>query len=229
MSGINSESYWNGRFKQDWDANQGDQQSIFFMKMALDLFPKWLKNYLQSSKKTILDWGCAEGDGTNILSNTYPGCLIQGMDFAETAIDTANKRYAKENLSFIAKDLLKQNHETVYDVVFSSNVFEHFDKPWEVFHKIGEYAKDFFVILVPFNEDENNLIPEHFHSFKTEDFFLKTPEWILVYLEVKNTAEMADTQWLGEQVIAIYASKHIAGKMQLMPINTQTTNLKGSP
>lgn len=217
---VNSEKYWDQRFQHDWDMKNGDQQSIFFMELALDMLPGWLVEDLKAGDRNICDWGCAEGEGTNLMASRFRNCSFEGIDFAETAIKVANKRYPGPNLTFTAKDLLTTSHNTKYDVVFSSNVFEHFTNTWEVFDKISNFAKDLIIMLVPFNEDEANRTPEHFHTFRSDQFKLQGSRWDVVHFEVRNTTG----PWNGQQALVIFAAKKYAEKKGL---NFATLNLAG--
>lgn len=212
---INSGKYWDNRFIEDWDNKQGDKQSIFFMNLALEIFPAWFKKELAKQSMTICDWGCAEGDGTNLLATNFTNCKVEGIDFAATAVENANKRYNRANLSFISKDILKNKHAKKYDIVLTSNVLEHFHDPWNVFDKVSQYARDYFVMIIPFNEDRQNLMSEHFHGFKSEEFKPKMGIWHIVHFEVVDTSLIPGTYWGGQQAVIIFASEGIFRKLGL--------------
>ena len=208
---INSEKYWDNRFKSDWDENSGDKQSEFFMNLMYENLPGWLIDNLAEGIK-VCDWGCAEGDGTQVFAKKFKKSNFTGIDFAETAIKQANSRYKYKNLELTSTDLLKAGvknikHNNRYDVIFASNILEHFTDPWSVFDSIAKHAKDAFVIMVPFREDPNNLHFEHFHSFDESDFSLRRGEWILAYCKVIDTSQIQDTKWNGQQIVAIYIKK----------------------
>jgi hypothetical protein len=215
MSKVNSENYWDSRFKEDWDENNGDKQSIFFMNLALQMLPEWLNQYFKKGNVTVCDWGCAEGDGTNVLAKAFPKCRFTGIDFAATAVESANKRYKNKNLSFKAADLLTTSSSERYDVVISSNVFEHFQDPWKTFETISEYARDIFIMMVPFKEDPENLIPEHFHSFNHDDFKLFGKKWDIAHFKVVDTSILPDTLWGGQQAVVVFVSKEFKKRHEL--------------
>lgn len=215
MSTINSEDYWDKRFIEDWDNKHGDQQSIFFMNLTIERFPEWFKRELGRGSNTVCDWGCAEGDGTRVFAETFPNCKVEGIDFATKAIESANKRYKRSNLSFISKDILKKKHEKKYNIVLASNIFEHFHDPWKVFGKISQYAKDYFIMIIPFNEDRENLMSEHFHGFRTDEFKPKMDKWQIVHFEVVDTSLITGTYWGGQQAIIIFASEKIVKNLSI--------------
>lgn len=212
--GVNSEAYWEGRFREDWDSNNGEVQSTFFGNIAVGLFPDWFKKYLKKESPSFLDWGCAEGEGTNVLHKKFPHVKMVGIDFSDTAISKAQAKF--KGIDFKAVDLLAtKKHSVKYDVVFSSNVFEHFHDPWKIFESVSQYANDFVVILTPFCEPANSRIPEHFYSFTPDAIPARIGEWSLVYVTVKNTAVMKNTLWGGEQVMMIYAKSSTLTKVNL--------------
>ncbi len=215
MGKVNSESYWDDRFKDDWVENSGDKQSQFFMNLAFEMLPDWLTKTLQKGTMTVCDWGCAEGDGTNMLARQFPKTNFTGIDFADTAIEKANGKYKEKNLSFEAVDLLTQAYDKKFDIIFSSNVFEHFEDPWSTFDKVSSFANDVFIMMVPYKEDPDKLIPEHFHSFNEADFRFKTDNWELVYFIAKDVSRLQDTHWFGNQAMAVFVSKEFAKKFSL--------------
>lgn len=75
--------------------------------------------------KFVLDVGSGSGYGSAYLARH--GSKVLGIDASEVAINHSRIRYAGDNVTFEIIDL---NHplpfgERVYDLVFSSNVFEH--------------------------------------------------------------------------------------------------------
>lgn len=216
--GINSLAHWDERFEGDWEANNGNQQSIFFATQALTMLPEWLTKILSRGGKDICDWGCAEGGGTQLLATTFPGCRFTGIDFSANAISTASKRYAStKNITFETVDLLKEAYHKNFDVIFSSNVFEHFSDPFKVFDIISGYAQDMVVMMVPFKEDSENMIQEHLHSFDGHDFKLLSAngDWIISHFAVKNLARIPETQWRGEQAVVAFMRRRYLKELGL--------------
>src|SRR3989304_1575524 len=68
---INSASYWNARFGGGWGGHGGREQTRFFAELALRSLPAWIARDIAVNKLTVLDWGCAEGDATEVL-----GCAL---------------------------------------------------------------------------------------------------------------------------------------------------------
>lgn len=202
---VNSEKYWDKRFSDDWEENQGDKQSIFFAEIAKELFPGWFKDYISKHKSSICDWGCAEGDGTVLLAEQFASSKLTGIDFADTAIEKAKKKH--RTADFLAVDLLQERIDERYDIMFSSNVLEHFVDPWDAFRKIARYADRMVVAMVPYNEPPEKRIPEHFVSFTSQNIPLEIDGWNLAYLKVVDVENREGTLWAGNQAMMIYAKQ----------------------
>jgi len=78
---INSDDYWDRRFAEDWESSQGNAQSRFFARLAIENLPRWLIDQLQHQPLTLCDWGCAEGDGTDVWASYVDSDRITGVDF----------------------------------------------------------------------------------------------------------------------------------------------------
>ena len=72
--------------------------------------------------KRVLDVGCSEGFGTNLLAETAASCL--GADLDADAIAVANQSVGSENLHFVAMDVLTTDPGR-FDAVVTLDVIEH--------------------------------------------------------------------------------------------------------
>ncbi|HEX5944010.1 MAG TPA: class I SAM-dependent methyltransferase, partial [Anaerolineales bacterium] len=159
---LNSKEYWDHRFETDWEAMHGREQSQFFAKLALEHLPSWFFTLARTQEFTFCDWGCAEGDGTKVLSSYFGPDRVCGIDFSEKAIEKARNLY--NDLQFLVEDWLAETgRKTSYDVVFSSNTLEHFRRPYDILSRLLERAGKCVVLLLPFREYD--LHPEHYHTF----------------------------------------------------------------
>src|ERR1700680_3540893 len=146
MYDINSKDYWNMRFTGDWQAALGRQQTAFFAQVALASCPGWFIDDLRAQKLSICDWGCALGDAVPQLARTFPDNTIVGWDFSEVAIQEARK--LAPHFTFHHGEI--RGSEAKFDVIFSSNTFEHFHNPFAVMTEVSVSAKDYLWIVVPF-------------------------------------------------------------------------------
>ena len=83
---INDATYWDHRFATDWASFEGPRQSRFFAKLAIDHLPQWLMDQVRQKALTIADWGCAQGDGTDVWAGYVDSRQITGIDFSPLAI-----------------------------------------------------------------------------------------------------------------------------------------------
>jgi len=199
---INSEEYWSSRFDSDWQDKGGPDQTLFFYRLALDLLPAWLTRQMQAEKLSICDWGCATGEGTSMLAQTFSGS-VTGIDFAERAIIKAKQRFSLPR--FLSIDLMSSSWDEVVDVLFCSNTLEHFQDPWGTLTKISAYARQTLVVLVPFREYHRH--QEHEVTFDVHMVPANIADkFHLVSAQVVNAATMPDSYWPGEQILLVYST-----------------------
>ena len=165
---INSEEYWNYRFKsQDWQKSRGDEQTLHFYILLINAIPSNILEELESKKQTIIDFGCAQGEGTSFFAQILLRTIVTGVDFSKYSIDIATKKH--NNASFLCTDLTKNRYKgNKWDTLISSNTLEHFHEPWEILYTLSNYVRNYLIILVPF---EQILIEgdEHFYSFNYDN------------------------------------------------------------
>ena len=202
---VNSKDYWEKRFTEDWESEQGPSQSRFFARLALSNLPSWLFEKIKSQRLTVADWGCAQGDGTNVLASVIDAEQLTGIDFSDVAVDQAKDRYQK--IRFVCENWLdkKSRKYSSYDVVFSSNTLEHFQRPHEVLKRLSEQAEKAIVLALPFRELDR--IDEHFCSFFLDNISIELPNGFrLVWSRVVDCRRLPDTLWDGEQIFLVYVS-----------------------
>lgn len=211
---INSHDYWNGRFDKDWESNLGKEQSRFFANVALAHLPRWIRSAANLGNWTICDWGCAQGDGTDVLASYFARERVVGIDFAESAVDKARAAYP--GLRFEAQDWLSaEGIDEKFNVVFSSNTLEHFVDPFSVLAKLFEHAEQCVVLALPYRELDR--ISEHFFTFTSENIpFMAHPDWLLTHSAVIDCRSMDPTYWFGDQIILVYVNRAWAGTKKLV-------------
>jgi 2-polyprenyl-3-methyl-5-hydroxy-6-metoxy-1,4-benzoquinol methylase len=201
---VNTKAYWDDRFVEDWEISQGPQQSRFFTRLAIGQLPSWLLMQIKRESLTIADWGCAQGDGTDVWASHVDAQQLVGVDFSTVAIEQASERYPA--IRFINEDWLRVGADQVemFDVVFSSNTLEHFHKPYNVLDTICRRARKAVILVLPYREFER--IQEHFYSFLPENIPLVIQNGFrLVWTRVINCKNILNTMWPGDQVILVYA------------------------
>jgi len=211
---INSDSYWNTRFAENWEACEGPKQSRFFARIAIEHLPHWLTEQLRRQSLSLADWGCAQGDGTDVWASYIDAKQIVGVDFSSVAIEQAKQRYPA--IRFINEDWLQKggDQRETFDVVFSSNTLEHFHKPYDTLHAICRRAKRAIVLALPYKEFER--IDEHFFTFLPENIPLRLANGFkLVWSRVVDCRPLPETLWSGDQVILTYADPNWLDSLEL--------------
>ena len=145
---VNSRDWWNNYFTESWDANGGSAQTRHFMQRLLDSLPPNELAWLNAKPRSILDWGCAFGDGVKVVADRFPLGSVTGLDFAEVAIAQARERYPDHNF-VLSPD---GDIQGAYDCIFTSNCLEHFESPLAVVKTHLRSCNYLYVALVPFDE-----------------------------------------------------------------------------
>src|SRR5450830_802399 len=202
---INTGTYWDGRFSTDWESFEGPRQSRFFARLAIENLPHWLFDEIRRDHLSLVDWGCAQGDGTDVLASYIDAGQLSGVDFSAVAIEQASQRYPA--IEFLNEDWLAaaQAGHKKFDVVFSSNTLEHFHQPYDVLRILGQRASKAIVLALPYRERDR--IDEHFYSFLPENLPLVLENGFrLAWSRVIDCRPLPNTLWGGEQVILVYAA-----------------------
>ncbi len=201
---INSREYWDCRFAtRDWQRRHGGAQSEYFYGLLVDLIPEPVKAEMRAGGYSVVDFGCAQGEGTERFAEAFPASRVTGVDISVEAIRLA--RAKSKRVEFVAADLTA--HPGTWDVLITSNTLEHFREPWDMMQRLLPRVGRFFIILVPFNE---RLLPqpnEHFYSFNRDNIPRAVGRFKLIYSAVVATPPK---WWPGEQVMLIYAAERDA-------------------
>ncbi|MBU9548144.1 glycosyltransferase [Burkholderia multivorans] len=216
---INSKEYWDMRFRTDWESNSGREQSRYFARLAVDHFPDWLIQIARAKQLTWCDWGCAEGDGTDVLAELLGGDRLCGIDFSAPAIEQAQRAYP--HITFHVEDWLAQNEpRCLYDIVFSSNTLEHFHDPGATLRRVLLRARECVVLLLPYREFDRH--PEHHHTFLSSNIkFAPTSEFVLAHSAVINTANDTPSYWGGLQILLVYARPQFLADIEIPLANVK--------
>jgi len=144
FSDTNSKEWWENEFKENWRVGiDGVEQTRYFMKRILEVvkFPE---------NATVLDWGCAMGQGVEELNKA--GYNAEGYDFSETAIKTAKGMYPGYNFTH-------EWPQKTYDAVITSNCLEHFTDPVVQTEEILKLSNKYLVIMTPYNQTPSDVHP----------------------------------------------------------------------
>lgn len=185
---INTAEWWNEEFKSGrWTTGiDGNEQTKLFAEIAYSLLSPTIKKNVYVTCTHFLDFGCAYGQGlehfVKKLSSGSIDDVYSGVDFAEAALIEANKKY--ENFSFHINldSAIRDTTKGIFDLIYCSNVLEHYKKPNVIFNQLIENSANYIIILVPFMQEINNL-----HVFKFTKEYLQNliylyPEWEIVQM-----------------------------------------------
>jgi trans-aconitate methyltransferase len=155
----NTRSYWDKRL-----SGFGDYWRDENYHQVLDLFPK-------EDSFTLLDIGCAIGDGCELLQKAFPQAKITGSDISSAGIAKARAR--KSPVNYFVLDVLTDEIEGMYDYVLIVETLEHFDNPYPVIEKCLKHARRALIVSVPYNQELGNMrleYSEHRFSFNERTF-----------------------------------------------------------
>ncbi|MFZ6687236.1 glycoside hydrolase family 99-like domain-containing protein [Undibacterium sp. SXout11W] len=200
---INSGRYWDTRFSEDWESCQGPTQSKFFARITISQLPRWFVDQMRMQNFTLADWGCAQGDGTDVWASYIDPSQLAGVDFSGVAVAQAAERYPA--IRFLNQNWLESNEDKdeQFDFVFSSNTLEHFHRPYETLNLVSKHARKGILLALPYKEFDR--IDEHFYSFLPENLPVNLANGFkLVWSKVVDCRPLPNTLWGGDQIILLY-------------------------
>lgn len=224
MSQINSKEYWDERFSaKSWDENDGMGQSLFFAKIAYAHMPDFLKRDMMRNAWTVVDIGCALGDGTAFLAKQFPSCHFLGQDFSPEAIRRAAEIYT--NCDFSVADITAGISKA--DIIFSSNTLEHLNNPFALMEQMCLAADKYVIHLLPLNDSLD--ISEHINVFSLDSFPVHMGNFYLESYSVVDCAKLEATHWPGKQVLLVYTNRNYRPEnMTLQDISNNYCSLNES-
>lgn len=220
---INSKAYWENRFTNGGETSAGQSQSRFFTKLALENLPSWFIEQISCLSLTLADWGCAQGDGTDVWSGYLDPELLLGVDFSNRVIAQAEARYP--GIRFACENWLDSGTDSnqLFDIVFSSNTLQHFHRPYEVLNTLASRAKKALVLALPYKEVDP--IDEQFYSFLPENIPLELNNGFrLIWSKAVDCASLPDTLSQGHQIFLVYAQTSWVSSLHLQLIDCEIGN-----
>lgn len=146
-----------------------------------DLFQALLSIYVFFSRyaedRRVLDLGCGCGHGSNLLLERGATEVV-GVDVDRRAVAYANRRYGLTGASFEVADAEGLPRDLgPFDVVVSSNVFEHLREPARGFEGVLALLRPggVFALAVPPIQDEASMVENE--SIRYHHSNLKIEEW----------------------------------------------------
>ncbi|MFH2137092.1 MAG: class I SAM-dependent methyltransferase [Candidatus Omnitrophota bacterium] len=134
---VNTIDFWN----ETWTKKEGDED--FRYNYFLEFLPK-------ARVFSLLDIGCASGEGCVLIKKHFPKAEITGIDFSSVAINMANEK--KSDINFIRMDILKESPTQKYDYITIIHTLEHFNDPFQVVNKCLNFVNEALIIEAPYTE-----------------------------------------------------------------------------
>lgn len=107
----------------------------------LDLLP-------EDKEFSLLDIGCALGDGCELLQERFPMARITGADISNVGIEKAKQK--TKSVQYFVLDILRQPIPNKYDYITIIETLEHFDDPFAVVDKRLKHVNESLIISVPY-------------------------------------------------------------------------------
>ncbi|HKQ04907.1 MAG TPA: glycosyltransferase [Blastocatellia bacterium] len=200
---MNSRAWWDQYFAESWQANGGSAQTRHFMERLLAELSAPDKAYLRSRPLDVLDWGCAFGEGVEMLARQLPASRVAGLDFSAVALDQARRRFPEREFIFSESGDLSRS----FDVIIASNCLEHFEEPLKVIEAQLPFCKNLYIALVPYDEWP---LSEHHRARLTEASF---PQRLGGFTRLYARQINVDpAHWHGKQLLVTYGSAAYAAE-----------------
>src|SRR5450759_759732 len=110
---ANSAVWWEDYFQFKWEDNHGREQTRHFMERLVAALPPAVTEYLSGHPVSILDWGCAFGDGVDALASAFPLAVVAGYDFSARAIAQGRSAYPRFRFVLAGRDYLEPRYDAV--------------------------------------------------------------------------------------------------------------------
>lgn len=149
---LNSRKFWDISFNK-----MGDSWRDEHYRYIQDMFPA-------DREFSLIDIGCALGDGCELLKQTYPKAAITGIDFSEVAIEKAKKR--NDGVNYLRLDILKEPLPGTYDYITILETLEHFDDPFAVVDICLKHVREAIIVSVPLDKADRKLIGIDWHRYQ---------------------------------------------------------------
>ena len=146
--------------KRYWDENLGSMGDFWrdvHYRHILDMFPA-------DEKFSLLDVGCALGDGCELIHSHFPKAEVTGIDFSEVGIKKAGERGSGVN--YMVADIVKDPVPGEYDYVAIVETLEHFDDPYPIVDKLLKHVKKSMIISVPYCDATRKLKGVDWHKYQ---------------------------------------------------------------
>lgn len=183
-------SLTNSNTKKHWDGylnGHGNFWRDFPYNFLLEELP-------QDLPFSLLDIGCALGDGCRLLKKHFPQARIIGADLSPVGIEKA--RAQSQDIEYFIFDLKKQEIPKKYDYLTLIHILEHFDDPYSIIDKCLKAVNQAVYISTPYGGEFDNprlyWKGEHRYLFNEHTF----KNYHTRVLKIGDRAEVAGTKYI---------------------------------
>lgn len=160
---LNTKQYWNDKLQglgEKW------RDGHYRHTELTDIFA-------ENPQLSVVDVGCALGDGCIYLKEKFPDINISGCDFSEVGIAKAQAR--SKDINFFRIDVRKEEMPRKFDIIMIIETLEHFDDPFEIVNKLLPYARNSIIVSVPLADQTRKVkkavgVGEHRYHFYEDTF-----------------------------------------------------------
>ena len=157
-----------------------------------------LLNFIKEDQ-SVLDLGCNRGDMSIYLAGKAK--LVVGVDYDQKAIDLAQSRYRKDNLTFVCADAygFLSRTDITFDILILSHILEHLDDPGSF---IKQYAPFFKFIYIELPDFDKTLL-NHYRKNMNMQLIYTDGDHISEFdrVELKELIEKCDLQIVSAEYI----------------------------
>lgn len=196
---INSKQYWERRHATgDWEKNNGQKQTRYFYFLLTSMLPNWFKATVRKNQDTVVDFGCAQGEGVPLLSAEL-STKIKGVDFSQSAIACAKEKFPQ--FDFAVEDVWQLSDPA--DVSVLSNIIEHFPNPFVLLDTVAAITRKYMIVMVPL--EEKDLMGEHCFTFLYQNIPMQVRDFQLIHFAEHDCRKDAEQLFLAKQILLIYS------------------------
>ncbi len=142
LTNVNTPGYWDRYLNA-----RGDFWRDFPYQFLLEELPK-------GEPFSLLDIGCALGDGCRLLKKHFPQAEIVGADLSQIGIEKARSK--SRDIEYFTFDLNKQEILKKYDYLTLIHILEHFDDPYPIIDKCLKAVNQAVYISTPYGGEFTN-------------------------------------------------------------------------
>ncbi len=160
LTNVNTRQYWDNVFSK-----KDNFLRDFPYRPLIDILP-------QDEAFSLLDIGCAMGDGLKLLKGHFPKAHFSGADLSPIGIEKAKAN--TKDIDYFVLDIRSQVPPQKYDFITLIHVLEHLNDPFVVVDKLLKFANQGLIICTPYIEKFDNprlyLSGEHRYLFNQDTF-----------------------------------------------------------